>query len=184
MASPEAECVPASYGDEPPDCSDRDVIIVDFSYPRDVLEYMAEQAKSLRVLDHHKTAAADLDGFPGAIFDRDRSGAGLAWDELVGGKRPEIVDFVEDRDLWRYSLPNSRAINAWISSLPRNEPELWLPYLQIGKLPPSCASGGRLLSILPTKRPRRARRLGDRSRVWRRRAQARCGVHGRSPDSS
>ena len=45
----------ATYGEPPPSVVGRDVLIVDFSYKRDVLIEMARVAKSLRVLDHHKT---------------------------------------------------------------------------------------------------------------------------------
>ena len=116
---PNAEFVAGVFGAPPPDVTGRDVIIVDFSYPRDVLERMADEASSLLVLDHHKTAQAALAGLPYAIFDMERSGAGMAWDHFFPGQaRPWIVDYVEDRDLWRHKLPNGPAVNAYISTLP------------------------------------------------------------------
>jgi oligoribonuclease NrnB/cAMP/cGMP phosphodiesterase (DHH superfamily) len=54
------EFVYASYNQDPPDVKDRDVLIVDFSYPRPILEAMARTARSVLVLDHHKSAAEDL----------------------------------------------------------------------------------------------------------------------------
>lgn len=104
----------ATYGEPPPSVVGRDVLIVDFSYKRDVLIEMARVAKSLRVLDHHKTAQEDLAGLPFCTFDMNRSGAGLAWDELVGGPRPWLVDYIEDRDLWRFKLPDSEVVNSYI----------------------------------------------------------------------
>jgi hypothetical protein len=111
------ELLAAQYGDAPPAVAGRDVWIVDFSYPRVALAAMAEQAASIRVLDHHKTAQVDLADLPFATFDMNRSGAGLAWDVLCAdlGPRPWLVDYVEDRDLWRFALPNSKAINAGIA---------------------------------------------------------------------
>ena len=56
-----ATYLPATYGSEPPPVVDpatnepRDVVIVDFSYPRDALVRMAEDARSIVVLDLHKT---------------------------------------------------------------------------------------------------------------------------------
>lgn len=144
-ARPGAACVPAQYGDDPPDCRDKDVFVVDFSFPREVLDRMREQARSLRVLDHHKTAAEDLAGFPGAIFDMARSGAGLAWDEVVGGKRPWIVDYVEDKDIWNWAWPCSRAVNAWIACCPLNEPEKWLQYLSQDMVPDYVLDRGRAI---------------------------------------
>ncbi len=74
---PEAMFVSAHYGHEPPNVDGKRVAIVDFSYPRDVLEDMARRAEALIILDHHKTAQEALEGFPNAIFDMTQSGAML-----------------------------------------------------------------------------------------------------------
>lgn len=101
--------IPAIHGDAPPDVAGRDVVIVDFSYKRDLMEAMARDAKSLLVLDHHKSAQADLEGLPFAIFDMARSGAGMAWDWFHPGQmRPALVNLVEDDDLWRHALPGTQ----------------------------------------------------------------------------
>jgi len=103
--------VAAKYGDEPPPCNDRDVLIVDFSYPLATLREMAQRARSVLVIDHHVTARealAELPDYPHgwndyredvidnpgwdegigtrifAKFDMERSGAGLTWDYLHG----------------------------------------------------------------------------------------------------
>lgn len=130
-----AQYIPASYGDTPPDVTGADVTIVDFSYKRPVLEEMAEAAQSILVLDHHESAERELFGLPlaaptidqhelapriSAIFDMNRSGAQLAWDFFrpgYGPKRPALIDYVADRDLWRFDLPSSRAINEAIGNL-------------------------------------------------------------------
>lgn len=120
---PLGEYLPASYGDLPPadeTVAGRDVILVDFSYPRDALVRLHKAARSLLVLDHHKTAQEALDGLPFAIFGQERSGAGLAWDVLHDGKpRPWVIDYTEDRDLWRFRLPDSHEVNAWLRAQPR-----------------------------------------------------------------
>lgn len=118
------------YGQSPPDCADRNVIMVDFSYPLEVMKVIAATATSLLVLDHHKTAQAALEELQAnpppntkIIFDMDQSGAGLAHTHFFGtedetGERPYLVDYVEDRDLWRHALPDTKAVNAYISTLP------------------------------------------------------------------
>jgi hypothetical protein len=136
--------VPGFYGAPPPDVTGADVIMVDFSYKRPVMDALAVKARSILILDHHKTAEADLAGYPGpdpsadsvpwdehlecvyqggyagvvaVLFDIDRSGAQLAWDFFHPGKpRPKLVDYVGDRDLWRFELPYSREIAAWVFS--------------------------------------------------------------------
>lgn len=127
----DAELYAASYYEDPPDVSGRDVFVVDFHYDRDTTLAMKDAAKSMVVLDHHKTAATALDGIDGCVFDMDRSGAMMAWDycaerskELVQRfcqqathdlhKQPWLVRYVQDRDLWRWELEDSRAINAFI----------------------------------------------------------------------
>lgn len=106
---------------DPPDLErlrGHDVVVVDFSWKRPAMMRVAEVAKSLMVLDHHQTAQAELEGLDFAMFDPERSGAGLAWDMLHGGDRPPLVDHVEDRDLWRFRLPGTRAIHAACNSYP------------------------------------------------------------------
>lgn len=111
------EYVPVNYGEEPPDVRDREVIIVDFSYPRERLLEMEKEAESLRVYDHHKSAQSDLADLDFAYFDMHRSGAGIAWDTFHATKRPWLINYVEDRDLWRHELPYSKEVNAFISTL-------------------------------------------------------------------
>jgi hypothetical protein len=53
-----------------------------------------------------------------AIFDMDRSGAGMTWDFFCGGARPPLIDHIEDRDLWRFNLEGTREIQAFIFSYP------------------------------------------------------------------
>jgi oligoribonuclease NrnB/cAMP/cGMP phosphodiesterase (DHH superfamily) len=110
------------YTDEPPtddEVRGRDVYVVDFSFKRPVCERLARAANFFAVLDHHKTAQAELEGLPYATFDMERSGAGIAWDYFMQGqRRPWLVDYVEDRDLWRFALPNSREINTGILCTP------------------------------------------------------------------
>ncbi|MGM0577779.1 MAG: DHHA1 domain-containing protein [Myxococcota bacterium] len=116
---PDAELAGWRHGDDPPDVTGRDVWIVDFAFSRRATRTMAQQASSLRILDHHATARDDLGDLPYATFDMERSGCGLAWDTLFPDEpRPWLVDYVEDRDLWRWALPDSREVNAAMETLP------------------------------------------------------------------
>lgn len=123
------EFFPASYGQEPPDVTGREVYIVDFSYPRQKLLDMAEVSKGVIVLDHHKSAEADLAALEHprlrVYFDMQRSGAGMAWDFLFANSpRPRFLSFVEDRDLWRFKFAETKASHALLGSVPRTF-EMW-----------------------------------------------------------
>jgi oligoribonuclease NrnB/cAMP/cGMP phosphodiesterase (DHH superfamily) len=90
----------------------RDVIIVDFSWKHPQISKIKEACNSLLVIDHHKTAQAELAGFDFCVFDMDRSGAGLTWDTLFPDEpRPQLINYVEDRDLWKFSLPYCKEIH-------------------------------------------------------------------------
>jgi len=107
-----AEYIAASYGDEPPDVTDKNVFIVDFSYPRETLIKMREAAAGLVVLDHHKTAKEALEGLPFAIFDMDKSGCVLTWEYLHDEPIPELLQVIQDRDLWQFKFQMTKSINA------------------------------------------------------------------------
>ena len=127
-----ATYLPVRYGEPFPEiawnCS---LYILDFSYPRGVLEARAldesyqNEKTSFVVLDHHKTAQEALKGLPFCMFDMEKSGARLAW-ELWNcyQKSPDLINYIEDRDLWRFSLKNSCEVTAWLRSYPRNF-EVW-----------------------------------------------------------
>ena len=112
----------------PSDYEGRRLIFVDFSLPREQIEMLIAFGALVEVYDHHKTAEADLRDLTGArvVFDMNRSGAGIAWDEFTDDKemlwlgvRPRLISYVEDRDLWRWALPDSREVSEYLFSLDR-----------------------------------------------------------------
>jgi uncharacterized protein len=147
-ALPEAELYAAHYGTAPPDCTGRRVFLVDFSYKRPAMRQILSQAQAVTVLDHHASAEKELAGLvgdftprpgtepPTVLFDMAKSGARLAWEYLYRRKlfpaewqdparsgfsptnAPWLVDYTEDRDLWRWQLAESRAVNAALRLYP------------------------------------------------------------------
>jgi uncharacterized protein len=131
-----AEYYPAQYSADPPDVTGRDVYVVDFCYPRNVTEQLVAQASRVVILDHHASAQRDLEAFAGRScvaadyegdrdcdakllieFDMQRSGAGLARDYFFPGEENWVVDYVQDRDLWRFALGDSATLNAYLQTL-------------------------------------------------------------------
>jgi hypothetical protein len=95
------------------------VVVVDFSWKREAMKAVINAARTCIVLDHHKSAQAELEGLPCCTFDMNRSGCGLTWDVLFpDNPRPALINYTEDRDLWRWALPRSREINAALGSYP------------------------------------------------------------------
>lgn len=134
----EAVYIPVQYNQNPPDFDPCDLLyILDFSYTLPVLQELQKKAKEIVILDHHKTAEADLkdlsDPHPGrgifARFDMTESGATLAWkffhpERLV----PEFMQLIRDRDLWLWEIEESRAFSAGLASYPFDF-QLWDHFL-------------------------------------------------------
>lgn len=143
----EVEYLPWQYGqDGSPDVDGKDVLIVDFSFKKEEMAALADRAARIIVLDHHKTAEAELADFTklqcvggpfekrhadrllsgvGVCFDMEKSGCRLAWEYCFGNATPpDWFAAVEDRDLWRFALRDTKEICIAIRSLPR-EFDLW-----------------------------------------------------------
>jgi oligoribonuclease NrnB/cAMP/cGMP phosphodiesterase (DHH superfamily) len=119
-----ADYFAAKHGSEPPECDGREVYIVDFSYKRPVLKDICAVAKQVTILDHHISAKEDLEGLTAehdnlaVVFDMDKSGAVLSWEYFHDTPPPGLLLHVQDRDLWRFELEGSDAINTALMSYP------------------------------------------------------------------
>ena len=112
-----AEFVALDHGDvkstaDLPELAGRAVYILDFSFPLEILREIDGRAAKLVMLDHHKSAAEKLSGFAcrcGVVhFDMKKSGARLAWEFFQADTAlPDLVRFVEDRDIWVWQYPDS-----------------------------------------------------------------------------
>lgn len=143
------EYIGMRYGDKLPDIAGKHVLMVDFSLKQAVMQGASQFAKSIVVLDHHKTAEAELKawtvegrGFPKpftlahmaenmeglsgedavvAVFDMNKSGARLAWEFCYPGEDlPSLLLAVEDRDLWRFALRDTKEISAALRTYPHD----------------------------------------------------------------
>jgi oligoribonuclease NrnB/cAMP/cGMP phosphodiesterase (DHH superfamily) len=180
----EVEFFPGIYQAEPPDVTGRDVLLVDFSYKRPVLERMAAKAHSILILDHHKTAQEDLSGFltpPSweawlygqlststrvtALFDMQRSGAGMAADyfEIDRGVRPDFVDYIQDGDLWRKSLPGGDEFTIALRSYPQE----FVVWDELARDPEKLIDEGKAIQryLEAIRRQKRGRIHGCRSQM-------------------
>ena len=134
----EVDFLEVRYGDPVPDLSERsEVWIVDFSWaPYELfpaIEAAGDSLGKLYLLDHHKTAAdlwtpvqveaARTLGHT-VLIDQDRAGCQITWDFLQEMQKaptgenttPLLVQYIADRDLWRFELDYSNAINLAIMS--------------------------------------------------------------------
>jgi len=123
-----AEFVGLDHGDiksvdDLPALDGRAVYILDFSFAEYILRPIEERAAKLVLLDHHLSAAEKLTDFRcrcgGVHFDMTKSGSHLAWDFFQPDKPlPDLIRFVEDRDIWLWRYPESAAFLAALDMEP------------------------------------------------------------------
>jgi len=123
-----AEFLALDHGDisaleQLPALDGRAVYILDFSFSPELLRGIEARAARLVLLDHHKSAAQKLAGFAcrcGVVhFDMAKSGARLAWEFFQPtAPLPDLVRFVEDRDIWVWRYPESAAFLAALDMEP------------------------------------------------------------------
>lgn len=110
-----AEYIPVKHGQPAPEgLGGRDLVFIDFCYPKATMDDVAKTARSVTVLDHHEGVRDAATSFPG-VFDTSHSGAVIAWryfhpDTAV----PALLQYVEDGDLYRFGMPHAREILAYV----------------------------------------------------------------------
>lgn len=133
----EAEYLPMQYGniDVDLECVDREVYILDFSFPKVMMDNIFHAAKRVVWLDHHKTAfemwLKDDRDFPVNEFLTDphksfhvygskkfivlnnwKSGAMLAWECFHPDKKvPLFIKHIDDYDRWQFKIEGTKAFN-------------------------------------------------------------------------
>lgn len=129
----DADYYAARYGDKDlPDWQGREVYILDFSFPRALMNDAFQFAKHVVWLDHHKTAfemwiGGLFDGTEGRheqhdqvrdiVLDFDKSGAMLAWEYFHPGTAvPKLIQHIDDRDRWQFKLDGSKELHAALQS--------------------------------------------------------------------
>lgn len=109
--------VPGVYGKPLPDASGKHVLFVDFSAKPPELEVMARVAKSIIIIDHHKTAEADLKPL---TVTQDEA------DDFHPDTVGKMLDGRWDREqvLAWFDMSQSGAVMAWdfAHRIPRNDP--------------------------------------------------------------
>ena len=109
--------------DDLPALAGRAVYVLDFSFAEPLLRAVEERAAKLVLLDHHLSAATKLTGFRcrnGVVhFDMNKSGAHLAWEFFwPQTPLPDLVRYVEDRDIWVWQYPQSAGFLAALDMEP------------------------------------------------------------------
>lgn len=161
-----AEYLPMGYGriSTPADfdmqvslaAKDNEIYILDFSFPREVMDALFQHAKRVVWLDHHKTAFemwcggvpekewicqrlnCTEDNPSGNVhieLDNNKSGAMLAWEYFhPGTKVPMLIQHIDDRDRWQFKLEGSKEFHAALASYQPWTFEQWEAHFLVGNI--------------------------------------------------
>jgi len=114
-----AKYIACKHGTPPPNVTGKNVAICDFSFNNATTKQMIEDANSLVILDHHKSAVVELHDISEAIFDMNHSGAVITWKFFHPGKEPpKLLKLIEDRDLWKWEVSYSKEFSAYFDMVP------------------------------------------------------------------
>ena len=130
----EAEYVPCQYGKQAEEfmtslAFDREVYILDFSFPKNVMNEIFRRAEYVVLLDHHKTAFEtydknpafpwrELDSRADILLNSGKSGAVLAWEYFHPEKTiPMFIRLIDTRDRWVFEIPGAKEFNAALWSI-------------------------------------------------------------------
>lgn len=112
---------PGYYNSPPPNVQNKNVLICDFSYSKEITLNLISQAQNLLILDHHKSAEINLKDIPevNKVFDMNHSGAYITWKYFFGSEDvPLLIKYIEDNDIWLKQMPFTSEVTSYIQSLP------------------------------------------------------------------
>ena len=141
----DATYVPVAYGDVTLSRLETDhqfllnriVYILDFSFPRDVMNLIFKVATKVVWLDHHKTAFELYGLRPNTedeqciternfentlvhrhvvILDNNKSGAFLAWEYFRTNDVPAFIKHIDDYDRWQFKIAGTKHFNLALKS--------------------------------------------------------------------
>jgi uncharacterized protein len=120
---PDADIIGCVYQSEPPTFSRlTNIIIVDFSFPKEIVKRWLTDGNVITILDHHPTALDELsslsDRILGKIDTRSTvSGARLTWQHFFVEPEPEFIKYIVDRDNFNFAFDETQVIHEAFSKM-------------------------------------------------------------------
>lgn len=119
---PDIEIIMCRAGDEPKGkFNGKKILFVDLCPGFEFINKITKIAKKITILDHHKSAVDMYKEYNQILntiknleleIDMEKSGCQITWDYFFPTQpRPWFIDYIADRDLWTWKLPNSKEIN-------------------------------------------------------------------------
>lgn len=114
-----ADYVPAHHQELPPEgLVGKEIYILDFSFPKEIMARIVKENKRVTVIDHHKSAEEAVKMAHEYLYEMNHSGASLAWRFFYPDlTMPWLIRYVEDMDMWKLELPDIFAMTLVLNSI-------------------------------------------------------------------
>lgn len=121
-----ADYIPVFHGRPVPEgLCDKEVYMLDFTYPEEATRELMACNKRVTAIDHHVSEEKVTKLTDDYSFDLKHSGAVLAWKYFHPDDRvPELLSYIEDQDLLKFKLPGTLELSTYVNALEREFP-IW-----------------------------------------------------------
>lgn len=143
--------------DEPPPrgLKNKTIYLIDFTYSEAVMKKFLRENRRVTSIDHHATAEKAAKLTEKYLYSINHSGCVLAWQYFHPKKPlPKLLKHIEDTDLWKFKVPHTKEIFAYLNLFPLNF-QLWDKLIKDMENPAkykSAVQGGKLLLQYEEKR--------------------------------
>lgn len=109
-----AEYFPVNHGGKSaPKIKNKEIYLIDFCYPRKIMEELLANNKKLIVIDHHISRKEETKISTDRLYGVKNSGAVFAWKYFYQKKPiPKLLLYIENMDLYKFKLPYAKEIAA------------------------------------------------------------------------
>jgi hypothetical protein len=120
-----------NHGDTIPSAKDKKIVVFDFAFDDETTKRLLSEARQISIYDHHRGQQSVMEKYPSnCFFNNEHSAAFLAWEFFFKGKPiPKWIQYVEDKDLGRFTKPDVMAFSLYLFYLPDQTPETWIRYI-------------------------------------------------------
>ncbi|MCX6702865.1 MAG: DHHA1 domain-containing protein [Candidatus Wolfebacteria bacterium] len=117
-----AEYIGLENGTEPIfEIKNAEVYFLDIGFREEMMKKLVGQNKKVVFIDHHISRKDYMKFINEGSFSMDNSGSVLAWKYFYPGKKvPKLLRHVEDYDLWKFKLPNTKEIISFLGLYPKD----------------------------------------------------------------
>lgn len=114
-----ADYIPVKHNFLPPaGLKDKEIYMIDFTYPRQITEKLMRENTRVTSIDHHISTKPVAEITHDYSYALNRSGSVLAWRYFHPGlKVPMLLRYIEDGDLWKFKIPHTAAIYAVLETI-------------------------------------------------------------------